>query len=1611
MNSKNLLYIFLVFGLSAWFYFPTQEKPLLSVNYTANDISPPEEDLLIASEQGQFPDIKLLNDSVLKLKNLFENFQEAIPQEKVYLHLDKPFYKPGETIWGSVYVLNAFTHQKSTVSDIVYVDLINPQGRVEQNLILKLNEGRAKMDFPLSDDQVGGLFKIKAYTQWLKNSGEEAFFEKDIFIQKVVNPKLLLKLDFERKGYGAGEQVIANLEAKDLSENKIAFQGISFTVQLNGKKYLTDVVKTDVEGKATIKFSLPKDLNTLDGLLNIIVPFEGKSESISRSIPIVLNKIDLQFMPEGGDLLAGVACKIAFKALNEYAKPTDISGVILDEKGAEIQHFESFHDGMGVFSFIPQAGKKYTAKITKPQNISKTYPLPLASKNTYAISIDKVTKKKIALHFYVPDLAPVYVLAQQKGSLILGKYIQTRKGLNKLDVPIENLQAGIVQITLLDQHKQGRAERLVFVHPDKTLNISLKTDKKSYRPREKVDLSIQVTDHQGQPVQTDLSLAVVNEQILNIADDKQDNILSYLLMSSDLKGKVEEPSFYFDPKEEKAKQALDLVMMTHGWRRFNWQEVLQEKYYVKYTPEKIGIISGYLADYKTGKGVPGKIYLFEVTGKKRSVSIDTDAQGKFSFTNIEPGISLQLFAKRDQRKKQKLKIILDEYTRKTYKQNIYTWAVYGNYNNTNSFEQMTMSKTVEVANAAPISLNASEKTITQSVTMQADASELSEVVVVGYGTQEVRNLTGSISVIRRRGNVLNSLDQTLGNALSGKSAGIVVTQPENNERTPNIQLRGISSFLRTGGPLYVVDGLPLVDQTGIDAIDAEEINSIVVLKGAEAMAIYGSEGANGVVEISTKSILPNNYYSNKIKPSKYTQLFLGAKNARSFSETSTFEAPTYKGYYKKRLNAPENDREFYQPRIKGNSPDQNLRNDFRNTLYWNPSIQTDKNGQATLSFYTSDDLTTFKIIAEGLDQSGQIGRTENSLITQKPVFLEAQLPAYLTMEDTLYIPVYLKNNTDQIIRGKVKIYTPSAIKMLQEDEIEVNIEPKGFKNLYIACTATAPVEGEEISVIFKSDQWQDAIEQEIEIQPKGFPTEVSFSGNQQTQDFKFNIPVYIPGSLKTRFVAYPTVLQSLMEGVKGMFRQPSGCFEQVSSKTFPNVLALQLLQEAQMNEPEIEATALKYIKKGYHKLAAYETKEGGFEWFGNTPPHEGLTAYGLLEFIEMKKVYPDVSQQLIHRTKLWLMERRDGKGGFKSNTGKYGFAGALSSVTNAYLVFALSQAGVKDIEKEYTKAYQEALKSEDMYRMALMTLSAYNLNHTEEAKALQKKMYKKVKKYSLRSLPTQGSIVRSYGMSLQIESASWLGLAELRNSQPDFTLLQDIAAYLLSQRRRGKFGSTQGTILALQFLTAYVKRVRSESGKGMLKLLANGQEVFQKPYDSKSVSLIEEKGWEHRINAGKQLFQVQFDESTQPVPYAVELSWSSYTPDSSPECQVDLETRLSASQTKLNETVRLSTMLMNKKSEGLPMAVALVGIPSGLNLQPWQLKEIKEKGLVDFYEVRENYVVFYFTELAPNAKHVINLDLQAKVPGVYQAPAASAYLYYTDEYKDWEAGEKVVILQ
>ncbi|MCB0410696.1 MAG: hypothetical protein KDD29_10790, partial [Flavobacteriales bacterium] len=188
------------------------------------------------------------NQFIKDVKSKLENYNATLGEDRMYLHLDKPMYESGDNIWFSAYIRNGLNLKPSDLSDIVHVELISPKGTVQKKLNLVAKNGIAAGDFKLDNEALGGIYKVRAYTNWMKNSETLKEFEKEIQVQDVVLPNLKMKLDFEKKAFGAGDEVIAKLKLETNENKALNNHNIKYVVNIDGNKILAKDEITDEEG-------------------------------------------------------------------------------------------------------------------------------------------------------------------------------------------------------------------------------------------------------------------------------------------------------------------------------------------------------------------------------------------------------------------------------------------------------------------------------------------------------------------------------------------------------------------------------------------------------------------------------------------------------------------------------------------------------------------------------------------------------------------------------------------------------------------------------------------------------------------------------------------------------------------------------------------------------------------------------------------------------------------------------------------------------------------------------------------------------------------------------------------------------------------------------------------------------------------------------------------------------------------------------------------------------------------------------------------------------------------------------------------------------------------
>jgi len=489
------------------------------------------------------------------------------------------------------------------------------------------------------------------------------------------------------------------------------------------------------------------------------------------------------------------------------------------------------------------------------------------------------------------------------------------------------------------------------------------------------------------------------------------------------------------------------------------------------------------------------------------------------------------------------------------------------------------------------------------------------------------------------------------------------------------------------------------------------------------------------------------------------------------------------------------------------------RTDFRETIFWAPDVRTDKDGTARVTFYTSDAVTSFRVTAEGASAGGLPGRGEAVIKNKMPLALDARLPLEVSAGDKIELPVTLANETDRDLTADLDARFGSAFALKNgikgQQRITLRAGEKRAFFFPIEVVSKAGGEG-EVQIAVATAGLKDEIHKKIKVVALGFPFEVSFAGTAKKGVARHTVELggALPGTLVASVKMYPSPLASMTTGAEAILREPGGCFEQTSSSNYPNVMVLQYLEKNEAASPEIIQRSQGMLSRGYKILAGYETKEKGYEWFGETPGHEALTAYGLMEFQDMAEVDDEVDRAMIERTATWLMSRRDGKGGYQRNSRALdSFGRASYETTNGYITWALTEAKrSKDLKAEIDAQRKAGLDAKDPYLVALAANTMLNVDAAGADTAAIVKRLAAMQDRTGHFPGAKESITMSGGESLDIETASLAAIAFMKASPGGEYEAQVRGAIEWLNGKRdgwGAFGSTQGTVLSLKALTRY----------------------------------------------------------------------------------------------------------------------------------------------------------------------------------------------------------------
>ncbi|WP_281613009.1 MG2 domain-containing protein [Flammeovirga sp. SubArs3] len=803
--------------------------------------------------------------SIEQLIEKINNKQKREAKETIYIHTDKPYYMAGETIWFKAYLRNYQSLKDNQVSKTIYVELLDETGEIVEKEMLYAKGQNVHGDFKLSTEMAAGEYRIRAYTNWMRNFGKEYLFEERVNVFQI-NP------DERRK-------VTDSDVAVDESNNQMA---------MSEEQY------------------------------------------------------DLQFFAESGHLLASIPSRIGFKLVNSTGKGQPFSATVFASENKEITKIQGNEKGMGSLFIAPFPNEKYYAVLDKDLgkiNPQKYY-LPVVESEGVSLKLSTSNANKWMVQVIATDdhlKEGMYLLATQRGKVLYMWNCKGERPSLRFAFPTDGLNNGVVKFTLLDKDHQPILERNAFRYLEG--KVALTSDKDKYKKREKVALSIQLKDDQGNKVAADASMSIVDDHIVDM-DRKKNTILSELLFSKEIKGNIEDPMFYFNNFDVAKIEALDNLMLTQGYEKVVWMDDLNDTIPPVFIPEFGASILG----QTTSLWNKDKTRMSEITmaaiGSKQFIAeeVVTDENGKFAFTGMVFFDTTEFVfqAKKYNNKKKKT----------TENRNV-DISLYG-IDSPKGFPIITD----ENEDVKHNSLAAFEKEILEieKINRAFDSKTiiLDEIEIVDEKIEDEFDRAGKLhssGSVRSR-LVMDSLNYAAGmdvwsflqtdpktaqvlrrNSFGSNTGGSVTVDEEGN----------VTSFSGEESVPVILDGFE-VDIDFLRSMQTSELSFIEVLDASEG-SLYMSNAINGVIALYSRdgSDQPN-YVVYGINSFKHPGFYVG--------------------------------KEFYSPKYDV-PKEEHIKPDHRITLLWEPYVTIDSTGTANIEFYTDDKSTRYHVEVEGIDSNGE----------------------------------------------------------------------------------------------------------------------------------------------------------------------------------------------------------------------------------------------------------------------------------------------------------------------------------------------------------------------------------------------------------------------------------------------------------------------------------------------------------------------------------------------------------------------------------------------------------------------------------------------------------------
>ena len=675
--------------------------------------------------------------------------------------------------------------------------------------------------------------------------------------------------------------------------------------------------------------------------------------------------------------------------------------------------------------------------------------------------------------------------------------------------------------------------------------------------------------------------------------------------------------------------------------------------------------------------------------------------------------------------------------------------------------------------------------------------------------------------------------------------------------------------------------------------------------------------------------------------------------------------------------------------------DENIRNVFLESMCFIPELITNS-GNAKLDLKLSDNITTWTIQTIGNTKDGKIGYgILDSIKVFKDFFVDFELPKNLIEKDNVSIPVTVHNYTDSTLNVTVKVKEEDWFS-LSNNNINLEVAAKSSNFVYVPISVLKSGNN-KFRVEVKGNNLSDIVEKECEVSPKGYKIENVVSTGSLNEDISEDILFLediVKNTAKAKVKIYPSSISQTIEGMENIFQMPTGCFEQISSSLYPNILALKYLKDNGIVNDEIKAKAISYISSGYQKILTYEVKgeSGGYSLYGSSPAETVLTAYGLMEVKDLSTVY-SVDNSVIEKMTNFLYSKQNSNGTFKITGIHLGGAGTREELAlNAYITWALSEANPNDKRLkdsiDYLKGKLNSI--DDNYTLALVANCLANVKDKELNNVL-KRLVNNV------SIDGQNANITSnisdyYGSKSNVQNLQTVALTSIALSKESYSEETNrlLINYLISKKdTRGTWYSTQATILALKAINEKNDKkklenqtitVKVNSDEKKIEIKDNPLDIYELTFDN----LKKENKLNIDIEKGEAYYEVVEEYY---IPYE-----KVDTKNDNIELSLDINNSLS-----VNEILTAKIKAINKSKNSIQNGMITISIPQGFSVNEDSLMLLKTIGVIEKYEFSYNEINIYLRNFEDS--QIINMDIsfRANYPVDITGLSVRAYDYYNPE--------------